>query len=163
MNNLSDENFQFRKKIVDELHKGVRRTFKRRKVIIRGLENINLSFLFCKVRLLFRFDETWSIDLIEFIPFADENRQEIYIYCKYFKIKHIIVFFVLNVSGYNKYILCCIDNFSKMGFVRPLKDKKSITITNAMEDIFVKSGRVPEKIHHDAGGWMNFIVKEVIN
>lgn len=50
-----------------------------------------------------------------------------------------------------KYCLCVIDNFSKMAFMRPLKNKSSEAVSTAMEDIFRKSKRVPEKIHHDEG------------
>lgn len=49
-------------------------------------------------------------------------------------------------------MLCVIDNFSKMAFLRALKNKTAKLVSNALEDIFVKSGRIPKKIHHDAGG-----------
>lgn len=56
-----------------------------------------------------------------------------------------------------KYCLCVVDNFSKMGFMRPLKRKASELVVNALEDIFKKSKRVPEKIHHDEGGSIRLI------
>ena len=40
------------------------------------------------------------------------------------------------ISKYNKvikYLLCAIDLFSKYAWVVPLKDKKSITIVNAVQ------------------------------
>ena len=40
-------------------------------------------------------------------------------------------------KGY-RYLLTCIDIFSKFAFVIPLKDKKGITIKNALQKIFKK-------------------------
>ena len=45
------------------------------------------------------------------------------------------------LSKYNKeirYLLCAIDLFSKYAFVVPLKDKKSVTITNAFQSAMDK-------------------------
>ena len=38
----------------------------------------------------------------------------------------------------HRYLLICIDIFSKFAFVIPLKDKKGITIKNALEKVFKK-------------------------
>ena len=43
-------------------------------------------------------------------------------------------------------LLCVIDIFSKYAWVVPLKDKKSITITNASQKILDESGCKPNKI-----------------
>ena len=58
------------------------------------------------------------------------------------------------MSKYNKgirYLLCAIDLFSKYAFVVPLRDKKSVTITNAFQSILDKSERKPNKIWVDQG------------
>ena len=45
-----------------------------------------------------------------------------------------------------KYLLCAIDLFSKYAFVVPLKDKKGISIVNAIDKIIKQSNRKPNKI-----------------
>ena len=50
-----------------------------------------------------------------------------------------------------KYILCAIDLFSKYAFVIPLKDKKGISIINALNKIIKQSNRKPNKIWVDQG------------
>ena len=59
-----------------------------------------------------------------------------------------------SLSKYNKeimYLLCAIDLFSKYAWVVPIKDKKSITITNAFQKILKESNRKPKKIWIDKG------------
>ena len=48
-----------------------------------------------------------------------------------------------------RYLLTCIDIFSKFAFVVPLKDKKGITVKNALEEIFKK--RKPKFLWTDNG------------
>lgn len=60
--------------------------------------------------------------------------------------------------GNYKYILCVIDNFSKMAFLRALINKSSQSVTNGLEDIFIKTNRIPKKIHHDGGGYYYFYI-----
>ena len=48
-----------------------------------------------------------------------------------------------------RYLLTCIDIFSKFAFVNPLKDKKGIIIKNALEKIFKK--RKPQFLWTDNG------------
>ena len=48
------------------------------------------------------------------------------------------------------FLLIVIDVFSKYLWVVPLKNKKSTTVKDAFEKIFVK-GRIPKKIHTDQG------------
>ena len=58
------------------------------------------------------------------------------------------------MSKYNKgikYLLCAIDLFSKYAWVIPIKDKKSITITNAFQKTLKESNRKPNKIWVDKG------------
>ena len=60
-------------------------------------------------------------------------------------------------DGY-KYILTCIDLFSKFGWAIPLVSKTSENIKSAFQQIF-KTGRQPYKLQTDAG--TEFINKEV--
>jgi hypothetical protein len=60
-----------------------------------------------------------------------------------------------NLSKYNdnfKYLLCCIDVFSKFAWVVPLKTKLNSEIVTAFEKIFLQTDRRPNKICSDAGG-----------
>lgn len=57
------------------------------------------------------------------------------------------------LESYNnnfRYMLCCIDVFSKFAWVHPLKTKNASEICNAMRNIFNK-GRIPWKIRTDKG------------
>ena len=45
-----------------------------------------------------------------------------------------------------RFLLSIIDIFSKCTWVIPLKDKRGITITNNVQNIFKKSNRKPNKI-----------------
>ena len=70
-------------------------------------------------------DDCWSIDLID----------------------------VNNASKYNKgfkFILSCIDNFSKYSWAIPLKNKSSISVTEAFKSI-LSSGRKPRRVWCDQG------------
>ena len=60
---------------------------------------------------------------------------------------------MLSLSKYNKrirYLLCAIDLFSKCAWVIPLKDKRRISIVNAIQKI-ASQGRKPNKIWVDQG------------
>ena len=50
----------------------------------------------------------------------------------------------------NKYLLCAIDLFSKYVWVIPIKDKKGVSIVNAIQKLISK-GRKPNKIWVDQG------------
>ena len=69
-------------------------------------------------------DEIFAADLVEMQKFSKMNK------------------------GY-RYLLTCIDIFSKYAFVIPLKDKKGITIKNALQKIFKK--RKPKFLWTDNG------------
>ena len=49
------------------------------------------------------------------------------------------------------FLLCVIDIFSKYAWVIPLKDKKSITITNAFKFFLKESNHKPRKTWVDKG------------
>ena len=70
-------------------------------------------------------DQTWQMDLVEVQQLAKSNR------------------------GY-RYILTCIDVFSKFAWARPLKDKKGPTVRDALEEIF-EEGRQPTQLQSDKG------------
>ena len=58
------------------------------------------------------------------------------------------------ISKFNKgirFLLCVIDVFSKYAWVVPLKDKKSVIIVNAFQNILNSSKRKPNKIWVDKG------------
>ena len=58
------------------------------------------------------------------------------------------------LSKYNKgikYLLCAIDLFSKYAWVVPLKDKRGITIVNAIQKI-ISNVRKPNEIWNGQGG-----------
>ena len=50
-----------------------------------------------------------------------------------------------------KYLLMVIDAFSKYGWIVPLKDKKTESVSLAFDEIFKKSKRKPEKLWTDKG------------
>ena len=50
-----------------------------------------------------------------------------------------------------RYLLCAIDLFSKYAFVVPLKDKKGVSIVNALQSILDNSKRKSNKILVDQG------------
>ena len=50
-----------------------------------------------------------------------------------------------------KYLLCAIDLYSKYALVIPLKDKKGISVTHALNKIIKQSRAKPSKIWVDQG------------
>ena len=82
-------------------------------------------------------DEIFAADLVEMQKFSKLNR------------------------GY-RYLLTCIDIFSKFSWVIPLKDKKGITIKNALQKIFNK--RKPKFLWTDKGKeFYNKQVQDLLN
>ena len=60
-----------------------------------------------------------------------------------------------SLSKYNKrikYLFCAIDLSSKYAWVVPLKDKRGISIVNALQIIWDSSNRKPNKIWVDQDG-----------
>ena len=94
-------------RLVEELHKPARRNYTRRSFDVRGL------------------DETWQADLVEMIPYAQDNK------------------------GY-RYLLTIIDIFSKYAWAVPVKRKTGKNVSEAMKSVLVK-GRVPKNLHTDRG------------
>ena len=72
-------------------------------------------------------NERFAIDLIDMQRYASKNR------------------------GY-KYILTCIDHFSRYVWARPLKNKTANDVSLALEDICQKAGVYPKIIQKDNGG-----------
>ena len=89
------------------LHKGIRRKFKRNRVIVYGI------------------DHQWQVDLVDVQNLARQNK------------------------GF-KYLLTCIDIFSKYAWVIPMKDKKGQTLVRAFQEI-LEDGRQPAKLQSDKG------------
>ena len=50
-----------------------------------------------------------------------------------------------------KYLLMVIDVFSKYGWIKPLKDKKTEIVSKAFDDIFKTSKRKPKMLWSDKG------------
>lgn len=95
--------------LVKELHKPSRKNFFRRRVVQKGL------------------NDTWQIDLIEMIPYSQENK------------------------GF-KYILTVIDIFSKYAYAVGVKNKTASSIANAMKNILLESKYgSPKNIQSDQG------------
>lgn len=95
-------------KIVDELHRNARKNFPRIPYLMKGI------------------DDTFQVDLVEFIPYARENTN-------------------------HKYALVVIDIFSKYAWTVPLRNKTGIETSKAMESIFQQSGRVCKNCQSDNG------------
>ena len=72
-------------------------------------------------------DDTWSMDLLDMIDYGVKNNK-----------------------GY-RYILVVIDNFSKFGWVMPLKNKFAQTITDEVSNLINESKRKPNLIETDDG------------
>lgn len=67
-----------------------------------------------------------QIDLVEMLPYARFNQGQ-------------------------KYLLTCIDIFSKMAYARPMKNKTSKETSMAMESILREIGNIPKNIQSDQG------------
>lgn len=90
------------------LQKPLRRTFRRNKVIVSGI------------------DSQWQADLVDVSSFSKQNKN-------------------------HKYILTCIDIFSKFAWARALKDKTGKTIVRAFQSIIKAHNRKPQTLQTDKG------------
>ncbi len=90
------------------MHKPVRHHFKKRRVIVSGV------------------DKVWAADLIDMQHYSKWN------------------------NGY-KYILAAIDEFSKYGWMRPLKSRSGAEVAAVFKNIIDSSGRTPEMVWVDKG------------
>ncbi len=65
-------------------------------------------------------------------------------------------------DGY-RYILGCIDSFSRKLYVRPLKTKRAADMVSALKEIFAEAGTKPRSIRSDRGSeFTNHIVTEYL-
>ena len=63
-----------------------------------------------------------------------------------------------------KYLLMVIDVFSKYGWIKPLKDKKTESVSKAFNEIFEKSKRKPQMLWTDKGSeFVSKHFKEFLN
>ena len=83
--------------------------------------------------LVISIDEQWVMDLCDLSSLARYNREY-------------------------KFLLTCIDAFSKYAWVQPLKNKKGQSILKAFQKILNKSDRIPIQIQSDKG--TEFLNKE---
>lgn len=98
-----------KQQVVEELHRSVRKKFPRRHYVMRGI------------------NDTFQADLVEMIPWADQN------------------------NGY-RYILMVIDIFSKRAWAMQLKNKTGEEVTKAMASIFTSNPKhIPRNLHTDNG------------
>ena len=72
-------------------------------------------------------DDIWSLDILDLKDYGPENKR-----------------------GY-RYVLVTIDNFSKLGWTIPLKNKNAQTIKDSFENIIINSKRKPGLIESDRG------------
>lgn len=72
------------------------------------------------------YQDLWQIDLAEMQQYADEN------------------------DGY-RYILVCINCYSKYVYTRPIKNKTGIEVTSAMKNIFEDATYTPNNLQSDQG------------
>lgn len=96
-------------RIIEEIHRSARKNFPRRSYVMRGI------------------NDTFQADLIEMIPWANQNRG-------------------------HRYILIVIDVFSKRAWVKALKNKAGGEVTKAMAAIFNENpDHIPQNMHTDGG------------
>jgi len=70
-----------------------------------------------------------------------------------------------NIAKYNdgiKFLLILIDIFSRFLIIKPLKNKKSLTVANALKLIFENNSRKPKVIRFDQGGKFKSEVKKYL-
>ena len=58
---------------------------------------------------------------------------------------------ISKLNKWFRFLLCVIDTFSKYAWVVPLKDKKGVSIANALQKILDKQERKANKIWVDKG------------
>ena len=84
-------------------------------------------------------DKIWSADLVEMQKFSKWNKGI-------------------------KYLLMVIDVFSKCGWIKPLNDKKTESLSKAFNEIFKKSKRKPQMLWTDKGSeFISKHFKEFLN
>ena len=76
---------------------------------------------------VYHIDDIWSLDILDLENYGPENKR-----------------------GY-RYVLVIVDNFSKLGWTVPLKNKKAQTIKNSFENNLICSKRKPKLFESDRG------------
>ena len=85
-------------------------------------------------------DDIWSLDILDLRDYGSEN-----------------------IRGY-RYVLVTLDNFSKIGWAIPLKNKKALTIKDSFENILISSKRSPNLIETDRDkGFYNNLFQDFLN
>ena len=89
---------------------------------------------------VYHIDDIWSLDILDLKDYGPENNR-----------------------GY-RYVLVTIDNFSKLGWTSPLKNKNAQTIKDSFENILTNSKRKPNLIETDRGKeFHNNIFQDFLN
>ena len=89
---------------------------------------------------VYHIDDIWSLDILDLKDYGPENNR-----------------------GY-RYVLVTIDNFSKYGWTKPIKNKNALTIKDSFENILISSKRKPNLIETDRGKeFYNYIFQDLLN
>ena len=94
---------------------------------------------------VYHIDDVWSLDILDLKDYGPEN-----------------------IRGY-RYVFVVLDNFSKFGWIKPLKNKNAQTIKDSFENILINSRRSPNLIETDRGKefykniFQDFLIKNKIN
>ena len=85
-------------------------------------------------------DDIWSLDILDLKDYGSENNENY------------------------RYVLVIIDNFSKIGWTKPLKNKNAQTIKDSFENILISSKRKPNLMESDRGKeFYNNIFQDFLN
>ena len=85
-------------------------------------------------------DDIWSLDILDLKDYGPESNRNY------------------------RYVLVIIDNFSKYGWTKPLKNKNAQTIKDSFENILINSKRKPNLIESDRGKeFYNNIFQDFLN
>ena len=76
---------------------------------------------------VYHIDDIWSLDILDLKDYGPENNR-----------------------GY-RYVLVIIDNFSKIGWTKPIKNKKAQRIKDSFENILINSKRKPNLLENHRG------------
>ena len=133
---------------VDAVHKEAKKKFPnlRRQDVRAWLEHQDVYTLHKPSRrryprnrvVVYGIDDQWQADLVDLAAYARYNKG-------------------------TKFLLTCIDVFSKYAWVIPLKDKSGKSLLAAFRKLFRESGRLPDKLQTDKGTeFYNARVKEFL-
>ena len=92
---------------------------------------------------VYHIDNIWSLDILDLKDYGPENNR-----------------------GY-KYVLVIIDNFSKVGWTLPLKNKNAQTMKDSFENVLISSKRKPSLIESDrekeffSNIFQDFLIKNI--